>query len=102
MSDHDPAHEPIRCPVCRAWMRSGHVSVSQGLHWMRRAAGPFGDFKESIPGTHAVLRANRLPAWRCAACQTITFRYGHDVQRASAAPSPGTTSGSTAGENLAT
>ena len=77
----DPAHESIRCPNCRAWMTSGFVAVSQGLHWLRRQEGPFGDFRESIPGTHAVMRGNRLPAWRCTACQTITFRYGHDVQR---------------------
>ncbi len=62
-------------------MTPGHVAVSQGLHWMRRAEGPYGDFAENIPGTHAVLRANRLPAWRCSGCQLITFRFGHDVQR---------------------
>ncbi|MEO0514534.1 MAG: PF20097 family protein [Planctomycetota bacterium] len=77
----DPAHDPIRCPECRQRMTSGHVAVSQGLHWMRRAEGPYGDFAENIPGTHSVLRANRLPAWRCSACQLITFRFGHDVQR---------------------
>ncbi|MEM6856005.1 MAG: PF20097 family protein [Planctomycetota bacterium] len=77
----DPAHEPIRCPECRQRMTPGHVAVSQGLHWMRRAEGPYGDFAENIPGTHSVLRANRLPAWRCSACQLITFRFGRDVQR---------------------
>lgn len=62
-------------------MTPGHVAVSRGLHWMRRAEGPYGDFAENIPGTHSVLRANRLPAWRCSGCQLITFRFGHDVQR---------------------
>ncbi|MEM1109020.1 MAG: PF20097 family protein [Planctomycetota bacterium] len=77
----DPAHEPIRCPECRQRMTPGHVAVSQGLHWMRRAEGPYGDFAENIPGTHAVMRANRLPAWRCSSCMLITFRFGRDVQR---------------------
>lgn len=62
-------------------MTPGHVAVSQGLSWMRRAEGPYGDFAENIPGTHAVMRANRLPAWRCHSCQLVLFRYGHDVQR---------------------
>ncbi|MEM8739311.1 MAG: PF20097 family protein [Planctomycetota bacterium] len=78
---NDPAHDTLRCPGCRARMTTGHVAVSQGLHWMRRAEGPYGDFAESIPGTHSVLRANRLAAWRCSACQLILFRFGHDVQR---------------------
>lgn len=62
-------------------MTPGHISVSQGVHWMRRAEGPYGDFAENIPGTHAVMRANRLPAWRCHSCHLVMFRYGHDVQR---------------------
>lgn len=77
----DPAHETLRCPECRQRMTVGHVAVSQGLNWMRRAEGPFGDFAETLPGTNAVLRANRLPAWRCTACQLVMLRYGHDVQR---------------------
>ncbi len=77
----DPAHEPIRCPECRGWMNPGYVAVSQGLNWMRRAEGSFNDFAETIPGTHAVLRPNRLPAWRCTACNLVTFRFGHDVHR---------------------
>lgn len=79
----DPAHESKRCPQCRAWMTAGHVSVSQGLHWMRRAEGPLGDFAETLPGTHAVLRPNRLPAWRCTACQLVLMQYGHDVHKQS-------------------
>ncbi|MEM6459569.1 MAG: PF20097 family protein [Planctomycetota bacterium] len=77
----DPAHEPMRCPQCRVRMTPGHVAVSQGLHWLRRAEGPYGDFAENIPGTHAVLRANRLAAWRCSSCQLVLLRYGHDQQR---------------------
>lgn len=84
----DPAHESQRCPQCRAWMTTGFLSVSQGLHWMRRAEGPLGDFAETLPGTQAVLRPNRLPAWRCSGCQTITFRYGHDVLKETARPNP--------------
>ena len=76
-------------------MTPGHVAVSQGLHWMRRAEGPYGDFAENIPGTHSVLRANRLPAWRCSSCQLITFRFGRDVQRQEAIRR-GTTTATTA------
>lgn len=77
----DPAHETLRCPECRQRMLVGHVSVSRGMNWMRRAEGPYGDFAETLPGTHAVLRANRLPAWKCSGCQLLFFRFGHDVQR---------------------
>ena len=77
----DPAHETLRCPECHTRMTVGHVAVSQGLLWMRRAEGPYGDFAEAIPGTHAVLRANRLPAWKCSGCQLLLFRFGHDLQR---------------------
>jgi len=78
----DPSHDPIRCPQCRDFMKPGFVSVSQGLHWLNRESGPYGgDFLESIPGTHAIMRPNRLPAWRCAACETITFRFGRDLHR---------------------
>ncbi len=48
---------------------------------MRRAEGPYGDFAESIPGTHAILRPNRLPAWKCNACELVLFRFGHDLAR---------------------
>ena len=101
----DPNHDSLRCPECRQWMTVGYVSVSQGRSWMRRAEGPLGDFAETIPGTHAVLRPNRLPAWRCPACQLVTFRFGHDVQRqeayrrGSVAPGAGTSeSAPSAGE----
>ena len=80
----DPAHETLRCPQCRHRMLVGHVAVSQGLHWLRRARGPYGDFREAIPGTHAILRPNRLPAWKCNACELILFRFGNDVARQTA------------------
>lgn len=65
-------------------MKPGFVSVSSGLHWLNRDAGPLGtDFLESIPGTHAIMRPNRLPAWRCRSCENITFRYGRDIHRKS-------------------
>lgn len=80
----DPSHDPLRCPQCRDWMKPGFVSVSSGLHWLNRDAGPLGtDFLESIPGTHAIMRPNRLPAWRCRSCENITFRYGRDIHRKS-------------------
>ena len=82
MERNDPnVHEAIRCLHCRQWMQAGFVSVSQGLLWMRHFEGSAGDFAENIPGTHAVMRANRLPAWRCVSCELVTMRYGHEVHK---------------------
>lgn len=62
-------------------MQPGFVAVSQGLLWMRNAEGSTLDFAENIPGTNAVMRANRLPAWRCPACELLTMRYGREVYK---------------------
>jgi hypothetical protein len=67
-------------------MQEGFVSVSHGLHWRRHVDGPNRDFAQSIPGTHAVMRTNDLPAWRCHACQLLLLKYGLDVRKASARP----------------
>jgi hypothetical protein len=70
----------VHCPQCHGTMRGGFVAIEQGLRWVRRSdAGQ--DFVEHVPGTHAVMRANRLPAWRCTRCKLITFRYGEQAAR---------------------
>ncbi len=71
----------VHCPNCHGTMRSGFVSVSQGLTWMHTEARNPCDFTETLPGTAAVLRANRLPAWRCHACSLVLMRYGRGVKR---------------------
>ena len=72
--------EALRCSSCHAWLQPGFVAVSEGLLWLRNADGP-SDFAESIPGTTAILKANRLPAWRCQRCELVTMRFGRDPQR---------------------
>ena len=74
-------HDSLRCPACRTWMNTGYVSVSQGLLWRRNVDGEHRDFAEAIPGTHAIMRANDLPAWRCPQCQLVTMQYGHDARK---------------------
>ncbi|BAM03482.1 PF20097 family protein [Phycisphaera mikurensis] len=83
MSDpHAPAdeEEALRCPSCDGWQQAGFVAVSEGLLWLRNAEGP-SDFAEAIPGTSAILKANRLPAWRCQRCELVTMRVGRDPRR---------------------
>ena len=55
--------------------------MSQGLLWVRNFEGSATDFAENIPGTNAIMRANRLPAWRCVSCELVTLRYGHEVHK---------------------
>jgi len=76
----DDGEEALRCASCRAWLQPGFVAVSEGLLWLRNADGP-SDFAESIPGTAALLKANRLPAWRCQRCELVTFRFGRNPER---------------------
>ncbi|MEM7682747.1 MAG: PF20097 family protein [Planctomycetota bacterium] len=70
-----------RCPGCNAYMASGYLSVSQGLRFIRNHDHRNTPMAEHLPGTHAVLRSNRLPAWKCAACEAVLFRYGRKLQR---------------------
>jgi hypothetical protein len=72
-------------------MEEGNLPVSAGLLWVRGHSEDSGAFAEDIPGTHAVLRTNRLEAWRCRKCFLIAFRYGRPLEskpdfRKSAAP----------------
>lgn len=71
----------VHCPHCHGTMRPGFVSVSHGLTWVHSDAGHPGDFRETLPGTASLMRANRLPAWRCSACSMVLLRYGRGAQR---------------------
>lgn len=62
-------------------MQPGFVAVSEGLLWLRNAESATVEFAETLPGTNAILRANRLPAWRCVSCNVVTLQYGRNVQK---------------------
>ena len=66
----------MRCPECNALMEEGLLPVAEGLHWLRgrKPGGP--GMAEDVPGTHAVMRPNRMEGWRCKKCHLILFRYG--------------------------
>ena len=75
MSD---THDPLRCPQCSSLMQAGFVPVSQGMHFIRGDGRGAHHFAEDLPGTHAIMRTNRLIAWRCKACELVVLRYGRD------------------------
>ena len=77
MSDRTPH---MRCPCCGGPVEEGSLPVSGGLLWVRGHSEDSGAFAEDIPGTHAVLRTNRLEAWRCRKCFLISFRYGRPLE----------------------
>ncbi len=82
MERRDPnVHEALRCPQCRQWMQPGFVAVSQGLLWLRNPESATVDFAENLPGTNAIMRANRLPGWRCLSCELVLLRYGRTVHK---------------------
>jgi len=66
----------LRCPACKAVMEEGVMPSEAGLRWLRRTRTGTTDFAESIPNTMAILRPNRLVAWRCKACELVLFHYG--------------------------
>ena len=71
-------HDTHRCPGCRAVMQNGYLPVTDGLVFVRGDGNAANAFAEDLPGTHAVMRTNRLIAWRCKACHLVTFKYGRD------------------------
>ena len=73
------AHD-VRCPQCRSRMEPGFQSSGGGLHWFRQRESPT-TFAEGIPGTNAILRPVRLPAWRCRRCELILYRYGRNLEK---------------------
>jgi len=67
----------MRCSECNALMEEGLLPVSHGMHWVKgRKPGGSGGMAEDVPGTHAVMRPNRMEAYRCKKCHLILFRYG--------------------------
>ncbi|QDU71159.1 PF20097 family protein [Mucisphaera calidilacus] len=79
MASHVPEPEVVRCPKCHARMQPGVLPVSGGIGWLPWSPSATMSMSESLPGTHAVMRPNRLPGWRCRACELVLFRYGHKV-----------------------
>lgn len=71
-------HDALRCPACKTLMQDGYLPISDGLHFIRGDGNAAGAFAEDLPGTHAVMRTNRLLAWRCKPCQMVVFKYGRD------------------------
>lgn len=71
-------HETLRCPKCQSLMQTGFVPVSRGMHFIRGDGTAASHFAEDLPGTHAIMRTNRLLAWRCKGCQVVVFKYGRD------------------------
>jgi hypothetical protein len=68
----------MKCPTCHAAMQQGFLPVEGGMHFVRGDGRSASSFAEDVPGTHSVLRSNRLLAWRCKGCKLILFRYGRD------------------------
>ena len=58
-------------------MEEGLLPVSHGMHWVKgRKPGGATGMAEDVPGTHAVMRPNRMEGYRCKKCHLIMFRYG--------------------------
>ncbi|MEM1355831.1 MAG: PF20097 family protein [Planctomycetota bacterium] len=70
--------DTMKCPSCHATMQPGFLPVSGGMNFVRGDGRAASSFAEGVPGTNAIMRSNRLPAWRCKACSLILFRYGKD------------------------
>ena len=71
-------HDSLRCPHCHALMQTGFLPTSTGMHFIRGDGNASSQFAEGLPGTHAIMRSNRLLAWRCKACQVVVFKYGRN------------------------
>lgn len=71
-------HDTLRCPHCHALMQTGFLPTSKGMHFIRGDGKAASHFAESLPGTHAIMRTNRLLAWRCKSCEIVLFKYGRN------------------------
>ncbi|MBX2851462.1 MAG: hypothetical protein KTR15_06940 [Phycisphaeraceae bacterium] len=71
-------HDPIRCPHCKALMQAGFLPTSTGMHFIRGDGKAASQFAEDLPGTHSIMRSNRLLAWRCKRCEIVVFKYGRN------------------------
>jgi hypothetical protein len=65
------------CPVCDRKMGEGYLPLLAGIHW-RELGEPVGlpHALGGLPGTFGWRGRPRLHAFRCTACQLITFQYG--------------------------
>jgi len=59
-------------------MQTGFLPTSMGMHFIRGDGKAASHFAENLPGTHAIMRTNRLLAWRCKACEIVLFKYGRN------------------------
>lgn len=71
-------HDTLRCPHCKALMQTGFLPTATGMHFIRGDGKAASHFAEDLPGTHAIMRSNRLLAWRCKACEVVLFKYGRN------------------------
>ena len=71
-------HDPLRCPHCKALMQTGFLPTSTGMHFIRGDGKAASHFAEDLPGTHSIMRSNRLLAWRCKKCEVVVFKYGRN------------------------
>jgi len=74
-------HDNLRCPHCQSLMQTGFLPVARGMHFIRGDGKAAHHFAEDIPGTHAIMRSNRLLAWRCKKCEVILFKYGRGIAK---------------------
>ena len=59
-------------------MQTGFLPTSTGMHFIRGDGKAASHFAEDLPGTHAIMRSNRLLAWRCKSCEVVLFKYGRN------------------------
>ena len=59
-------------------MQTGFLPTSKGMLFIRGDGKASSHFAEDLPGTHAIMRTNRLLAWRCKACEIVLFKYGRN------------------------
>lgn len=71
-------HDPLRCPHCKTLMQTGFLPTSTGMHFIRGDGKAASQFAEDLPGTHSIMRSNRLLAWRCKKCEVVLFKYGRN------------------------
>lgn len=71
-------HDPMRCPHCKTLMQTGFLPTSRGMHFIRGDGKAASQFAEDLPGTHSIIRTNRLLAWRCKKCEVVLFKYGRN------------------------
>lgn len=67
----------LTCPECGGEMAEGYLALLAGLHW-REPGEPIGvpHALSGLPGTVGWRARPRLHAFRCRACDIITFKYG--------------------------